>query len=132
MRRYGEENIKYQGNHKDKFQDRICKRKISGTLPTNEREMISLPYQEWNWLDDKVEPYVQEYNVKIKHGKSTSNLTAPRGIEIESKHRRIMQDQNEKREEDPQQRGKILEDRDSHPRKQIQFQLIKEHGSNDL
>jgi hypothetical protein len=103
----------------------------SGSLTTNGRGLILLPYQDWNQLDEEVKTYVQEYNAKIKHGESTRDLKIPKGFSIGSKRRRVSSDKDEERDEDSHQSSLKKDSRDSNNRKKIQFQITDDKVTNN-
>jgi hypothetical protein len=117
---------------KKKSPSKKTSRHWTGTLTPNGKGLISVPYQEWTKLDEDVKTYIQEFNAKIKHGESTSDLSVPKGLEVSSKRRRISKDNDKERDDDNKSLESSSERRDGNNRKKIQFQITGSKDSDDL
>jgi hypothetical protein len=132
-RRYkNDDDLDDSDSNKKESPSKKTLRRWTGTLTPNGKGLISVPYQEWTKLDEDVKTYIQEFNAKVKHGESTSDLSVPKGLEVSSKRRRISKDNDEERDDDNKSLESSSERRDGNNRKKIQFQITGSKDSDDL
>lgn len=64
-------------------------RRLSGTVETTEKGLLSFPNRDWIALTDEEKAFVQAYNSRVKHNEPVDDIQMPNGLIIKSKARRV-------------------------------------------